>query len=275
MMCGTVRAIKNTPFIDVSLALPATGSGAGFAAPASYSQAGCRLEDCIDAFMRPELVDDVECLRCTVVQRMEELEKNAEFLRQTVEHVPSEEAAELERELATTETERRRLATLPLTQDASDVAALASVPAVRSKASKQYVFSRLPSVLCFHLGRRCFDSRTGHMSKLRQHVAFPLTLSMAQFSAYGGACGGVVSLDPPAASSAGGSAVEPFRYTLSSVVVHHGSSDAGHYTTFRKLRERGASWVHVSDEQVQAASVEQAFQRGASWVHVSDEQVQA
>ena len=192
-----------------------------------------------------------------MMQRISELDKNAEFLRQTVEHVATEEAAELERELATTQAERQRLERLP--RDASDDAALTSLPMVRSRASKQYVFSRLPSILCFHLGRRYFNSRTGHMSKLRQHVVFPLTLGMAQFTAYGGACGGVVSLDPPAASSAEAPAAQPFRYTLSSVVVHHGSSDAGHYTMFRKLRECGESWVHVSDEHVQPASVEQVL----------------
>ena len=97
------------------------------------------------------------------------------------------------------------------------------------------------------------------MSKLRQHVIFPLQLSMAQFSAYGGACGSIVSVDPPAASSAETSKAQPFLYMLSSVVVHHGSSEAGHYTTFRKLRDRDDSWVHVSDEHVQAASLEQVL----------------
>lgn len=72
--------------------------------------------------------------------------------------------------------------------------------------------------------------------------------------------------------SSGGSS---FKYLLQSVIVHHGSADGGHYTTYRRLStvERGMvvegglgllseelnSWVHVSDDEVSPVSVDQVL----------------
>lgn len=56
---------------------------------------------------------------------------------------------------------------------------------------------------------------------------------------------------------------EGVEYHLKAVIVHHGGSDSGHYTAFRKLERNeagqssagdGKDWVDISDETVRRAS---------------------
>lgn len=75
-------------------------------------------------------------------------------------------------------------------------------------------------------------------------------------------------LGPIEASSGG----DRFKYILQSVIVHHGSADGGHYTTYRRLStldrsvaaqgllsDRINSWVHVSDDEVMPVTVDEVL----------------
>jgi ubiquitin C-terminal hydrolase len=71
------------------------------------------------------------------------------------------------------------------------------------------------------------------------------------------------------------------KYMLQSVIVHHGSADSGHYTAFRRvshvdretilgrmdggglLSEDINAWVHVSDDAVAPASVDEVLESEA------------
>lgn len=65
---------------------------------------------------------------------------------------------------------------------------------------------------------------------------------------------------------------ERFKYILQSVIVHHGSADGGHYTTYRRLStldrsvatqgllsDRINAWVHVSDDEVVPVTVDEVL----------------
>jgi hypothetical protein len=79
-----------------------------------------------------------------------------------------------------------------------------------------------------------------------------------------------------------------YKYLLQAVIVHHGSADSGHYTVFRRLspppspstllslpiahghmeggregREGRGVWVHISDEAVAPATVEEVLESEA------------
>lgn len=70
----------------------------------------------------------------------------------------------------------------------------------------------------------------------------------------------------------GGGLSNSYHYLLQAVIVHHGSAEGGHYTTYRRVSAvdrcmvEGAEgllspdineWVHISDEVVSPATVEE------------------
>ncbi|KAF0974723.1 hypothetical protein FDP41_006197 [Naegleria fowleri] len=101
--------------------------------------------------------------------------------------------------------------------------------------SKQIRFKRLPYVLCFHLKRFEHSEvnrnrRTaGVSSKIDWFVSFPLQIEMKDF---------VVGED-------GG--VPDNKYSLFSVVCHHGDLSGGHYTCYVKHNSR---WFLCNDSSV-------------------------
>lgn len=328
--CRAIRAIRNSPFIDVSLALPSPEAGARVTPRANSSrlpwafrsgavqidasfgsfgsmQGSCDLEECIQGYTRPEIIEDLECVRCTMQDQLLNLENTMNFLRQTLDNIGETARKDAFDELERKQRDYARLEMIMQAQvegetEPTVVPELEGCTPCRSNATKQFVFSRLPPVLCFHVGRRYFCPRTGRMTKLRQHVRFPVNLDMTQFSAYGGDQVSVVSSKvgspqgPPQGSphsTVGGSSSDPadsrgnqptsqpqFQYELSAVIVHQGSSEGGHYTTFRRLR-RPARVSQVSKTAVVGPSPPRAESgvqsvRGFedNWVHVSDEHVQ-
>lgn len=174
--------------------------------------------------------------------------------------------------------------------------ALALVPKVRRRVSKRYVFSRLPSVLCFHVGRKVFNASTGTMKKLTTRVDFPVILNMAPFTAFGGGDWKAVSSGKSRSHKGQRCRPEPtqstcpsvpsscsLEYELCGVVQHHtlgstaGGVEVGHYTAYRLLQcgyhsstandpsvSRFAAtnsyrWVHISDETVVPVTIEQVL----------------
>lgn len=261
---------------------------------------GASLEACIEAFTVPELVEDLECPKCTAITRMQELTNTNNLLEQTMLTLGQlgplgQDSGPLGAGFTTAEIQRNKQEIQWLqniVQGASGrttslddgpggcSARFVGVPMSRSRATKQHVFSQLPQALCFHLGRRHFCPMSGRMTKLRQHVQFPVHLDMTPFSAYGGDSAHAVSVSEATASPAVARAppsphrpaVQPtapalphFQYRLCSVIVHHGSSEVGHYTTYRRLAAPPSvaaaadRWVHISDEHVRPARLDEVL----------------
>jgi len=57
---------------------------------------------------------------------------------------------------------------------------------VKSHLSRRMLFTRLPPVLVFHVGRQTYNRNTGAAVKLRTAINYPETLDMRRFTAYGG-----------------------------------------------------------------------------------------
>lgn len=111
---------------------------------------------------------------------------------------------------------------------------MANIKSIPRTFDKSIAFCRAPAALCLHLCRRVQPG-----VKLAQFVDFPLDLDLRDLSLLQPAC----------------SAVR--RYQLVSVVVHHGSAQAGHYTAFRRV---GDHWSHASDESVTPSSLQEVQQ---------------
>jgi hypothetical protein len=84
---------------------------------------------------------------------------------------------------------------------------------------------------------------------------------------------GVGSWAGPAPAT--GAGADRFKYLLQAVIVHHGSADGGHYTTYRRLSrvdreglDMGGhgllsddinAWVHISDDEVRPAGLDEVL----------------
>ncbi|KAJ9647158.1 hypothetical protein H2199_002144 [Coniosporium tulheliwenetii] len=113
-------------------------------------------------------------------------------------------------------------------------------------ATKQLSVKTLPPVLCIHLKR--FEHSKAASSKIETNVRFPLQLDMwpyttrAKSAAVAEGKKGAVSAEPPAPSCV---------YELSSVVVHKGKLDSGHYISYSR---EGSEWFQFDDSKVILAS---------------------
>lgn len=227
MECRKPRPQKTLPFTSISLSLalssPNTPSIKGGDLPFSHTlnavshvhSAGTpttkyTLFGCLDKYLEPEILHDVECNYCTVEYRRQQLQR----LLNTWTAVDG-----FESEIANIRQQLRSLAVVDVTaqnfQDHFD-----SIH--RTVAMKHLIIRRLPRVLCFHVSRRVYNEHTGHLVKIKTHVAFPMHLDMKEYlSKYS-------TSKTNASSPRSTKTEEPFgQYELCAVVVHHGSSEGG------------------------------------------------
>lgn len=101
---------------------------------------------------------------------------------------------------------------------------------------------KAPCALCIHLKRFEFSMEKMKMMKVGQFFEFPLNLDLsAQFS-------------PSTPLGAGA------EYQLSAVVIHDGTSNAGHYTCFaRPVIKYGTqdTWIKLNDKFISEVSIEE------------------
>lgn len=119
---------------------------------------------------------------------------------------------------------------------------------IRASAHRWFRFSRPPVLLCLHLGRRVMCPLSGCMQKADQHVSFPFILNIRKYMLRMGR-----SLCKSPFVSGGDT---PFHYALRAVVVHTGSSDSGHYSSYCDVinGDGRRRWMLFSDEHVRDAS---------------------
>lgn len=130
----------------------------------------------------------------------------------------------------------------------------------RSRLStKQSLIAQAPPSLCLHLARSTF-SPFGHIHKNNALVSFPPILDLAPFMTSG-------TLMTTARTSMSPPSPRPVRYRLTSVIVHYGSHEDGHYVAFRRGSQGGGTdettgeevWWRVSDSRVDQVSLPQVL----------------
>jgi ubiquitin C-terminal hydrolase len=107
----------------------------------------------------------------------------------------------------------------------------------KTTALKRISLSRLPPLLCLHIKRRSFNNLNGRPLKLNQHIVFPLNLDMTNYVK------DYIDKDTKIENPL----IKPLNYSLCSVIVHTGSADAGHYSTYCKVQNK---WMFFSDVNV-------------------------
>ncbi|KAH8921555.1 cysteine proteinase [Atractiella rhizophila] len=109
------------------------------------------------------------------------------------------------------------------------------------EGEKQLSVKRLPMTLCIQI-KRFQKSKT--VSKIDHHISFPLTLNMRPYTS--------PSFD--FSSPVGPDSL--YTYHLTSVIVHYGELNTGHYTAYGKMRDE---WTFFDDEKVREASTKEVL----------------
>ena len=128
--------------------------------------------------------------------------------------------------------------------------------------SKWISLCRLPDCLCLSLKRLQYDKRTGQFFKDLRPVEYPLELDLRPFLSLGEVSLARQKASQQADSARGQNDDEniPGLYELCGVVMHHGGTNGGHYTSYMRLPRAGVgndngsneenTWAHADDETV-------------------------
>jgi ubiquitin C-terminal hydrolase len=261
-----------------------------------------RLEDCITAFQREELVHSVQCDACAD-KKAEQLaaKRIVDECRRKSLGMSSVAAAAAEAE---GKQQQQQIGNEP-------------APVCKQTFFKKLELSRLPEVLCLHLCRRQYSASRGCMVKHSQHVDFPIVLeasvlrpkpagssrhlsssSSSRPADYSGSqdsdeeplddCSGYCSSSSSSSSghttsssaAASSAAAEP-PYILKSVIVHQGSADGGHYIAYRRGEDVSSTSIDSSSTSSGREHYddyyyhEQQQQQQQQWWRVSDQFVRA
>lgn len=249
--CGEVGGIRYSVISGLSLNLPYDLS--------SYS--GYKLVDLLKEWMKPEIIDEVNCNRCGLAQ-------TREFLLESIETSTNEKLVsdfskrvnEIDQELAKdhiSDEVFERLSTKRMIR--------------KTRKTKQILLSRPPPLLCIHINRSVFDPRTYMIVKNSKAVAFPSKLDLNPYVAEPKD----INMDArlafrkqdegnksqtqeededmddgeftPAEPTIAVPGNPDLVYNLKAVVSHYGTHNYGHYICYRRLR---GSWWRISDESV-------------------------
>ncbi|KAJ5949365.1 hypothetical protein N7454_000949 [Penicillium verhagenii] len=113
-----------------------------------------------------------------------------------------------------------------------------------ARASKRLQIRKLPSILCMHLKR--YEHNSSSSEKMHGHIDFPLSLNMLPYT---------IKKDKERVDTS------QYIYDLSTVVVHQGSMDSGHYYAYTRLI--CDKWVLMDDNKVTVVSIAEVLRQDA------------
>jgi ubiquitin carboxyl-terminal hydrolase 1 len=250
LRCGYSEGLSLTPFNCMTLPL---GKGP------SYD-----VRDCLDLYMELELIEGVNCAKCTLLDVSKKVERLISTLPPPLSTSPDEDTPATNPTSFTSPYHARLAAitTALSTSSFTDETLLQScnIPntlRVSSTKSRQAVLMRPPKCLVLHVNRSIFDEYTGTLQKNHASVTFPMSLDLGPW------CGGSVQQEKsesawemnPAKSmlslhaSPSPSSSPESQYTLQAVIIHYGRHENGHYICYRKT-PGSDQWWRISDEDV-------------------------
>lgn len=263
LVCGEVGGIRYSVMSGISLNLPRKES--------YYSSVS--LQELLDEWINPEIIEDVNCNRCGLEQTKQFLlEKITDATNEKVAHLFKSRLAEIDAELKQPHITDEVFEKLSIKQMIR-----------KTKKSKQIYMSRPPALLSIHINRSVFDPRTYMVVKNSSNVEFPAVLDLSPYVVeprdvdldarmpFRRGDAPLEKEQSPALSEpadlnekaelngkAGlNSNVNPaLQYQLKAVIAHYGTHNYGHYICYRKHR---GTWWRVSDESVYAVTEHEAL----------------
>lgn len=244
--CGEMGGIRYSVTSGLALNLPIN----------SANRNRFTLGELIDEFCKPDVIDGVECNRCSLVairenlmEKLDNLKNDGTSLKGTsllIEKIESR-ITEIENVLNNKcihDDVYKKLHTKNMVQ--------------KSRKVKQSFLSRPPALLCIHINRSVFDPRTYMVRKNNAKIDFPLELDLSDFVA----SVDDINLDARLEFRKQDEEMKKIdrgsllKYKLKSLISHFGTHNYGHYIAFRKIR---GNWWHISDEIVRLSTEEEVL----------------
>jgi len=221
------------------------------------------LHASIAASLQPEILECVECLRCTTYRASMQAQERLALIQSICIASPEQNSTPnaetiarhvsnlLHRSCFLGETDSFCFPDLDkkrnLTATLLDLGE--PIVSVRRRMLLRRRISRLPLVLCLHIVRMI-----GVESKQNSRIKFPLQLDFIQTQNQG-------HVEFVLEEEATVKGHKQHRYLLSAVVQHHGYDRAGHYTVFAKCPQTSltgicptqalsSQWIHSSDHKI-------------------------
>ncbi|KXG47724.1 Peptidase C19, ubiquitin carboxyl-terminal hydrolase 2 [Penicillium griseofulvum] len=286
MKCGWTEGLSLIPFNCLTVPLGRRSS---------YD-----VRDCLDQYMTLEPIEGVECAKCTLLHRQEQLlNLISGFESDDSSADSSDEPRPFD---AVKLSAHSRLEAVKAALESNDFSetTLANKCHINSKnristtKSRQAVIARAPRCLAIHINRSVFDEMTGNLEKNLAAVAFPQMIDLNNW------CLGARSLSKsgdiseqwetnPSRSmlpQPGESIQVPSRqYQLRAIITHYGRHENGHYICYRKYptseftapapdeilqaegdKDKPERWWRLSDDDVQMVSEGHVMSQGGAFM---------
>ncbi|CAG8049774.1 unnamed protein product [Penicillium nalgiovense] len=286
MECGWTEGISLIPFNCLTVPLGKRSS---------YD-----VRECLDQYMTLEPIEGVECAKCTLLHRQEQLVNLISgFEADESRPESSDEPQPLD---AVKLSAHSRLEAVKTALDGNDFSenTLANKCHINSKnristtKSRQAVIARAPRCLAIHINRSVFDEYTGTLEKNLAAVTFPQMIDLNNW------CLGTQPLSKSGDNSEhwetnpsrsmlpqpGESIQVPSRYyQLRAIITHYGRHENGHYICYRKYptseftapapdeilqaegdKDKPERWWRLSDDDVQMVSEGHVMTQGGAFM---------
>ena len=230
LRCGWSEGLSMIPFICLTLPLGRAWN---------YN-----LQTCLDEYTKSELIEGVECARCTLLAHRAQLTKVLAKPLPGDGDTPVSDAQMLLRENTTSRLDAVQSA---IDEEEFSEEALANTCKISSRnrvtatKSRQALIARPPKSLVLHFNRSVFDEATGHQFKNNAGVGFPKRLDLGpwcvDFNGASNTGDGRAHSEHPVESAAGDQNGEAASsgpiYEIRAVVTHYGRHENGHYYCYR------------------------------------------
>lgn len=265
--CGYSEGISLIPFNCITVTLGQSWS---------YD-----IRTCLDEFTQLEIVNGVDCAKCTLKKRKEDLER---FFQDQC----SEEAGGPS-QLHDAIKERLNIVSGAIDdEDFSDdtIVKKCQIPKkswVSSDKSKQAVIARAPQSLVIHVNRSVFDEYTGQLKKNYADVQFKPLMDFSPWCLGNQSSAGATTememwpMTPTQSLLSRSTSVrhKSVQYKLTGLITHYGRHENGHYVCYRKFLSPASTkdeseeenleletWWRLSDHQVISVSESDVLQQG-------------
>ncbi|KAK4517925.1 lipid-binding protein [Mucor velutinosus] len=240
-VCGYSGALKLENFNNIQLVLPTNA-------------AATTLDECLTQLTRIEQMTDVDCTKCSLLNRVRELTTEIDVLKQQ----GPKRSREMQRKQDLKAEIEHRLSTGDIEREGTDSSAGTMIKRAKSK---QGMFSKPPKVLSFHFVRSMYTD-AGEALKNECQVVYPEMLDLTPYCT-----NGRLETEPylPISTPDHGSSV---KYRLMSSVIHKGRHSYGHFVSCKRrllaencscadcghddttLKPHDSDWFFASDSDV-------------------------
>lgn len=272
MDCGHSDGLSMVPFNCLTLSLD--------------EKYETNIRECLDRYMTLEPIEGVECAKCTLLHRQDQLIKLLDGMdgetesqsesQQTPQPFDAMKLSAISRlEEVKTALENKDFSEITLAEKCH----IPSKNRISTTKSRQSVIARAPKCLAFHINRSLFDEMTYMLKKNHAAVAFPQTIDLnswclgTQANSKSGDSLEQWETNPSKSMlpQPGESVDVPSRlYHLRAVITHYGRHENGHYICYRKYPTSDFS-APAPDEILQAEGDKEKPER---WWRLSDDDVE-